>query len=272
MSSRSLMHRVFPPSMPPDGGYPQSFRLVVGGSNSGSWYLSAIVRLQGFSSRSPVAPLRRRSPKTVTSSPWMGRSKPGCDLGPALSFKDVHHPCWGGERGEPGLYLPRRPAGHLFFQLLVVATILQLCGGGILQPCRGRRTVAAQLGCNIPPLPRFRGEDGNEDLPVHFGAARSLALMAGSRPLSGNANESLPVAASVLGPWLLLQRSLASHPELVAPQAPWCGGCSYPRGRNRSSVCNGTLNASVFVHCGCRGLNMYVILGTEPCFFLIFEH
>jgi hypothetical protein len=152
MSSRSLMHRVFPPSEPPDGGCPQSFRLVVGGTQlRGSWYLSAIVRLQGFSSCSPAAPLRRRSPKTVTSSPWMGRGKPGCDLGPALSFKDVHHPCWGGERGEPGLYLPRGPAGHLFFQLLVVATILQLCGGGVLQPCRGRRTVAAQLGCNIPP-------------------------------------------------------------------------------------------------------------------------
>ena len=31
MSSRSLMHRVFPPSKPPDGGYPPSFRLIVGG-------------------------------------------------------------------------------------------------------------------------------------------------------------------------------------------------------------------------------------------------
>jgi hypothetical protein len=107
---------------------------------------------------------------------------------------------------------------------------------------------------------------------VRFGAARSLALMAGSRPLSGNANESLPAATSVLGPWLLLQRSLASHPELVAPQAPRCGGCSYPRGWNRSCVCNDTLNANVFVHCGCRGLNMYVFFGAEPCFFLIFEH
>jgi hypothetical protein len=139
--------------------------------------------------------------------------------------------------------------------------------------------------CHGPPPPRFRGEDGSEDLPVRFGAARagrcgvggeadaavdagvvaagggfptvkavsavygptsgSLALMSGSRPLSGDANESLPVAASVLGPWLLLQRSLASSPELVAPQAPRCGGCSYPRGRNRSSVCNGTLSAGV---------------------------
>jgi hypothetical protein len=32
MSSRSLMHRVFPPSKPPDGGYPPSFRLIVGGT------------------------------------------------------------------------------------------------------------------------------------------------------------------------------------------------------------------------------------------------
>jgi hypothetical protein len=100
--------------------------------------------------------------------------------------------------------------------------------------------------------PCFRGEDGCEDLPVRFGAAcarwcgvggqadaavgadvvaagesffaveavsatygptsGSLALMSGSRPLSGDVNESLPVAASVLGPWLLLQRSLASRP------------------------------------------------------------
>jgi hypothetical protein len=151
MSSRSLMRRVFPPSEPPDGEHSRSFRLVVGGTQlRGSWHLSAIVRLQGFSSGSPAAPLRRWSPKTVTTSPWVGRSKPGCDLGPALSFKDVHHPGWGGGQAEPELYLPRGSAGHLLFQLLVVETILQLCEGGVLQPCRGRRTVAAQLGCNIP--------------------------------------------------------------------------------------------------------------------------
>jgi hypothetical protein len=113
MSSRSLMHRVFPPSEPPDGGHPQSFRLVVGGTQlRGSWYLSAIVRLQGFSSVSPAAPLRRRSPKTVTTSPWVGRSKLGCDLGPTLSFKDVHHPRWGGGQAEPELYLPRGFVGR----------------------------------------------------------------------------------------------------------------------------------------------------------------
>jgi hypothetical protein len=98
---------------------------------------------------------------------------------------------------------------------------------------------------------------------VRLGAARSLALIAGSRPLSENADESPPAAASVLGPWLLLQRSLAGPPVFVTPQAR---GCSYPRGRNQSSICNGTLDASVFVHCGCRGLNMYVILARSRVF------
>src|SRR5699024_1866112 len=103
----------FPPSEPPDGRCPQSFRLVVGGTQlRGSWHLSAIVRLQEFSSVSPAAPLCRRSPETVTTSPWVGRSKPGCDLGPTLSFKDVHHPRWGGGRAEPELYLPHGFVGQ----------------------------------------------------------------------------------------------------------------------------------------------------------------
>jgi hypothetical protein len=58
-------------------------------------------------------------------------------------------------------------------------------------------------------------------------------------------NESLPVAASVLGPSLLLQRSQAGRLEFVVPQDLRCGGCSYPREWNRSSVCNGTLSAGV---------------------------
>jgi hypothetical protein len=156
--------------------------------------------------------------------------------------------------------------------------------------------------------PCFRGEDRSEDLSVRFGAAHacwcgvggqadaavgadvvaagesfsaveavgaaygptssSLALMSGSRPLSGDANESLLVAVSVLGPWLLLQRSLASHPELVTPQALRCGGCSYPRGRNRSSICNGTLSAGV-CSLWLSGPEHVCIFGTEPCLFLI---
>jgi hypothetical protein len=107
------MHRVLPPSEPPDGERPRCFRLaVVGGAQlRGSWYLSAIARPQGFSSGSPAASPHRWSPKTVTTSLMVGRSKPGCDLCPALSFKDLHHPCWGGGRGEPpGILSSRRPS------------------------------------------------------------------------------------------------------------------------------------------------------------------
>ena len=124
MSSSSLMRRVFPSSKPPDGGYPPPFRLLVGGTQlRGSWYLSAIVRLQGFSSAGPAAPLRRRSPRMVTTSFWVGKSKPGCDLGPTLSFKDVHHPRWGGSHAEPALYLPRGSAGRPFPRRLGVEAL-----------------------------------------------------------------------------------------------------------------------------------------------------
>jgi hypothetical protein len=44
---------------------------------------------------------------------------------------------------------------------------------------------------------------------------------------------------------LLVQRSPASHPEFVVPQALWCRGCSYSREWNRSSVCNGSLSMGI---------------------------
>jgi hypothetical protein len=156
--------------------------------------------------------------------------------------------------------------------------------------------------------PRFRGEDGSEDLPVRFGAAcscrrgvggqadaavgadvvaagesfsavetvsascgptfDSLALMAGSRPRREDANEGLPVVASVRGPSLLLRRLPVSHFEFVVPQALRCGGCSYPREWNRSSVCNGTLSASV-CSLWLSGPEHVGLFGTEPCFFLL---
>jgi hypothetical protein len=124
------MHRDFPPSEPPDGEHSQFFRLVVGGTQlRRSWYLSAIVRLQGFSSDSPAASPRRWSPKTVTASSMVGRSEPGCDLGPALSFKYLHHPGGGGGRAEPELYLPRGFVGHLLPQHSRERALTGLAGG-----------------------------------------------------------------------------------------------------------------------------------------------
>jgi hypothetical protein len=125
------MHCVFPPSEPPDGEHSQFFRLVVVGGTQlrRSWYLSAIVRLQGFSSDSPAASPRRWSPKTVTTSSMVGRSEPGCDVGPALSFKDLHHPGWGGGRAEPELYLPCGFVGHLLPQHSRERALTSLAGG-----------------------------------------------------------------------------------------------------------------------------------------------
>jgi hypothetical protein len=261
----------------------------------------------------------------VTTSSMVGRSEPGCDLCPSLSFKDVHHPGWGGGRTEPELYLPRGFVGHLLPQHSGERALTDLAGGSDFDnaglvggerrqlqrvglagsgsapgaPSAARAVVAprapedrprrrALLGrrsCSWAVLPLLRhgasaqrsvlarpggsewgsaggqvdtavgaevvaaGEVGfSADEPVSASrgpTSGSLALISGSRPLSGDANESLPVAASVLGPWLLLWRLLASRPESVVPQALQCGGCSYPREWNRSSVCNGTLSAGV---------------------------
>jgi hypothetical protein len=125
------MHHALPPSEPPDGERSRCFRLaVVGGTQlRGSWYLSAIARLQGFSSGSPTVSPRRWSPKTVTTSLMVGRSKPGCGLCPALSFKDLHHPGWGGGWTEPELYLPRGFVGHHLPQHSGERALTGLAGG-----------------------------------------------------------------------------------------------------------------------------------------------
>jgi hypothetical protein len=131
----------------------------------------------------------------------------------------------------------------------------------------------------------FRGEDGGEDLSMRFGATGArwcgvggqvdasvgAEVVAAGEGFSADeivgvtcapglwlfgfnvwflspvrdTNGSLPAVAFALGPSLLQQRSPASHPEFVVPQALRCGGCSYLREWNRNSVCNGTLSAGV---------------------------
>jgi hypothetical protein len=196
------MHCALPPSEPPDGERPCCFCLAaIGGAQlRGGWHLSAIARLQGFSSGSPTASPHQWSPRTVTTSSMVGRSKPGCSLCPALSFKDLHHPCWGGGRGEPGL--PSRGLASRFFLRLLgwkpssssaeEASPSHAREGELLLPSQraafcplsGRRWPAASGGVSQHVVRRegsthvlgrshscFRGEDGSEDLPVRFGAA-----------------------------------------------------------------------------------------------------
>jgi hypothetical protein len=160
MSPCSLMHRIFPPSKPPDGGYPPSFRLIVGGTQlRGSWYLSAIVRLQGFSSCSPAAPLRRRSPKTVTSSLMGGgASRAAASAPPSASRIFITRagegsvPSWGrplsGRRPAPSL--SDRGEGRLLSVAPAAAACLALGREGLRSRSR-RRRLPRQLEEVLPP-------------------------------------------------------------------------------------------------------------------------
>jgi hypothetical protein len=146
MPRSTCIHRALPPSGPPDGvrrcslegsalgssppaiSSPKSscswwhhrsclLLLVVRGVlPHWSWHPSAIAQLQGFSSRSLVATSGRWSSTRMTTSLMVERSESGCGLPPALSFKDVHHPHWGGGRAESGLRLSRGLAAHFFLQ------------------------------------------------------------------------------------------------------------------------------------------------------------
>jgi hypothetical protein len=73
---------------------------------------------------------------------------------------------------------------------------------------------------------------------------------------------------------LLPDRAVAGRPSARDRSAgsPILWGCSYPWGRNRSSVCNGTSNARVFCSLRLSRPEHVCNFGMEPCFFLIFEH
>jgi hypothetical protein len=118
------MHRVLLPSEPPDGEHPRCLALAVVGKSATSW------RLVPFSHRS-ASRIFVRQPGRLP--PPMGnlveRSEPGCGLRPALSFKDLRHPCWGGGRAEPELYLSYGPAGHLLLQHLWERALTGLAEG-----------------------------------------------------------------------------------------------------------------------------------------------
>jgi hypothetical protein len=184
------MHRVLPPSEPPDGERPWFFRLVVVGGTQrrGSWYLSAIARLQGFSSGSPAASPRRWSPKTVTTSSMVGRSKPGCDLSPALSFKDLHHPSWGGGRAEPELYLPGGFVGHLLPQHSRERALTGLAGGSDFDNAGlagGERLQLQRVG-----LAGSAGSSSAPGAPSHRESGRHAARTGGPPKTSRAAREA----------------------------------------------------------------------------------
>jgi hypothetical protein len=117
---------------------------VAGGAQPrGGWRPSAITQLQAFSSRSRAAVSHQWSSTRMTTSLVVERSEPGCGLPPALSFKDVHQPCRGGERAELGFCLPHELVACFFLQDLEEKDVHQPYEGGELRLCDVGRAANA---------------------------------------------------------------------------------------------------------------------------------
>ena len=183
-------------------------------------------------------------------------------------------PSWGRPlRGRwPAPSLSDRGEGRLLSVALAAAACLAL-GREWLRSRSRRRLPPRQLE-EVPPPTREPGSPTDRP-PTLRPSARPCLTSLG---MGGGLLAAAPALRSVLPLFGPLEQKSSSSPLLeratahrssvfccsAAPPIEW--GCSYLRRWNRSSVCNGTLNASVFVHCGCRGLNMYVILARSRVF------
>jgi hypothetical protein len=121
-----------------------------------------------------------------------------------------------GEGGAPSWALPPRgPAIRFFLRRSGERGILQLCGGGVLQPCGGRRIAAAWTECSYPSSTLGGGR-----------AVRGWLLSPASRRERTSTTRAWS-AASVIScsvPCTLAQLALAPPPML--PPAAWSGhGC-----------------------------------------------
>jgi hypothetical protein len=187
---------------------------VVGGTQlRGSWYLSAIARPQGFSSCSPAAFPHQWAVWWREASRAAASAPPSASRIFVIRAEAEERTKWG---------VASVWAGNPFLPPVFGGKGILQPRGGFLQPCRGRRTTAAQPGCSIPssvramvaprtgrPRPglpcadsRARGllstscaaramlmfwgglgEGGSEDLPVRFGRpAPAVAVLRWQQP------------------------------------------------------------------------------------------
>jgi hypothetical protein len=222
----------------------------------------------------------------------VGRSKPGCSLCPALSFKDHHHPCWGGGRGEPGptfvwadvLLLPPTSGGGNHPLALrrghpptkpgkanccCPAKVQHSvhCPGDDGQPHRGvsQHVVRREGGTRVlgRSHSRFCGEDGSEDLPVRFGAAGARWCGVGGQVDAAvgaevvAAREIFPTD-EIVGAICALGLRLFGFNCLSSP-LEWGRG----RGPCRSSVCPEVIAAAVWPP-GAEVVVAAAVVGGEP--------
>jgi hypothetical protein len=85
--------------------------------------------------------------------PHGGEKQVGLRPPPALSFKDVHHPRWGGRRAKLGSYLLHGLVTRFFLQHLEEKDVHQPCGGGELWlRGAGRLQAPSAVACLAPWL------------------------------------------------------------------------------------------------------------------------
>jgi hypothetical protein len=160
--------------------------------------------------------------------------RPPAEAGAPLVWEDLSGDLPGGRR--PPLSAPRRKR----LEKSPSPT-------GSLPPSAPRASGSSYLSS---PLERRRGR-GQDCSSAHPEACTAVARPSGA---------GVVVVVRAGGGEPLVSLLLLRRPS----PSEW--GCSYLRRGNRSSVCNGTSNARVFVHCGCRGLNMYVISARSRVF------
>jgi hypothetical protein len=149
------------PSHSPHASRPSTFRAPGWGapalpSSCCCWRRSTSRGWAPFSHRSasrifimhPAAFPHQLSSRMMTTSSVVGRSKPGCGLCPALSFKDLHHPCCAEGRAEPGFYLPYGPVGRLFLQHSGERALTDLAEGRTLTT--RDRSAASVVSSSVP--------------------------------------------------------------------------------------------------------------------------
>jgi hypothetical protein len=146
----SIPRAVAMPSHSPHASRPSTFRAPRWGapvlpSSCCCWTCATSWGLAPFSHRSasrifitqPAAVPCRGSPRMMTAGLVVGKSEPGRGL--PLSSASRTFIIRAEEEGAPSRGLPPRgPATHFFLQYSREKGILQLCGGGVLQPCGGR--------------------------------------------------------------------------------------------------------------------------------------
>jgi hypothetical protein len=202
---------------------------AVGGARPRGGRRSLVIAwLQGFSSCSPTAAPRQRSPRMMTVSLAVEKSEPGCGLPSALSFKDVHHPCWGGGQAELRSGPPHGLATRFFLQHLGEKGVHQPSGRGKLPPAAwsgggcpstARATVVPCVGRPRPrPFPRRRphrgtvqdvgrhravsaSPDGLVLTPVARAGVRTSLCALGRPPFAGAASARRWPLSSVLRWW-----------------------------------------------------------------------